>query len=224
MGVKALSSVCLIYGAGGFGREVAWLLRDYHLAFGRLEPLCFVDDDSQLHGTRLSGLPVIDLATATRLYHGAPMVLAIGAPQTRANVLPRVSNLGFEFPAIVHPSVKRSEYVSIGQGVLICASSILTTEVSVGVHTHINLGCTIGHDVTIGQYCTVSPGVHLSGWVHVGNRVFIGTGAVFINGTQAEPLTIGDGVTIGAGACVTRSVSPGETVVGVPARPIQRKD
>jgi serine acetyltransferase len=53
--------------------------------------------------------------------------------------------------------------------------------------------------------------------------VRIGTGAVVIDGSPEERLTIGDDVTIGAGACVTQSIPSGLTVVGVPAKPIDRK-
>jgi acetyltransferase-like isoleucine patch superfamily enzyme len=79
------------------------------------------------------------------------------------------------------------------------------------------LDCTIGHDVVVGSYSTLSPGVHVSGNVRIGGNVFIGTGACIINGRASEPLTIGDGAVVAAGACVTRSVDPGAMVAGVPA-------
>ena len=74
----------------------------------------------------------------------------------------------------------------------------------------------------VGDYTTLAPGVHISGRVHLGQRVYVGTGAVIINGTPDNPIVIDDDVTIGAGACVTKSVPAGQTVVGVPARPLQR--
>lgn len=50
----------------------------------------------------------------------------------------------------------------------------------------------------------------------------VGTGAVIINGTREHPMTIADDAVIGAGACVTRPVPAGITVVGVPAKPMGR--
>ena len=49
----------------------------------------------------------------------------------------------------------------------------------------------------------------------VGHRASIGSNASILCG-----VTIGEGALVGAGAVVTRDVAPGETVTGVPARPI----
>ncbi len=122
----------------------------------------------------------------------------------------------------MHPRVECSRWVEIGEGAVICAGNILTVNIVLGRHLQINLDCTIGHDVVMGDFTTLAPGVHVSGWVHCGQRVYMGTGAVILNGTEDSPLTIGDDAVVGAGAVVTRSVPPGVTVVGVPARPLQR--
>ena len=50
----------------------------------------------------------------------------------------------------------------------------------------------------------------------LGAAVIVGTGAQVL-----QYLKIGDGATVGAGAVVTRDVLPGETVTGVPARPLR---
>ena len=91
------------------------------------------------------------------------------------------------------------------------------TGIKLARHVHINIACTISHDVTIGEFSTLSPGVHVSGHVRIGKSVFIGTGANIINGSASQPLVIGDGAIVAAGACVTRDVEPGSMVAGVPA-------
>ena len=53
------------------------------------------------------------------------------------------------------------------------------------------------------------------GEVVVGERAMIGAGAIVLPGVQ-----IGEGAQVAANSLVTRDVPSGETVAGVPARPI----
>jgi len=209
----------VIYGGGGFAREVAWLVECCDAGKGAYEVACFVDDDEAAHGKLLNGIPVMSLQVAREQFPTARMVGGVGVPKTRQSVIGKAARAGFSFCTLVHPNVERSRWVEIGEGTIVCAGSLLTTNIIIGRHVQLNLDCTVGHDVRIGDFATLAPGVHLSGWVHIGERVYIGTGAVIINGTKDTPMQIGDDAVIGAGACVIKPVPPGTTVVGVPARP-----
>ncbi|HYP41971.1 MAG TPA: acetyltransferase [Chloroflexia bacterium] len=211
-----------IYGGGGFAREVAWLVQSCNVPPDEYEVACFVDDNEAAHGKFLNGVPVMDVQTARSRFPHALMVGGVGSPRTRQHLMEKAAAVGFDFATIIHPRVERSEWIEIGAGTVICAGNILTTNIVLGRHVQINLDCTVGHDVIMGDYTTLAPGVHVSGCVHLGQRVYVGTGAVIINGTQGAPLLIGDDAIIGAGACVTKSIPPGLTVVGVPAKPLQR--
>ncbi len=209
-----------IYGAGGFAREVAWLAQSCNDTLERYQVVCFIDDNEARQGTALNHIPVMGLDKAHEVFPRAKVVGGIGTPRTRQLVMERAAEAGFGFETVIHPRVERSEWIEIGIGTVICAGNILTTNIRLGQHVQINLDCTIGHDVVMGDFATFAPGVHISGCVHVGQRAYLGTGAVIINGTQDEPLLIGDDVIVGAGACVTKSIPTGLTVVGVPARPV----
>lgn len=213
-----------IYGGGGFAREVAWLAESCNEHAIQYKVVCFADDNSASHGTKLNGIPIMGLEEARQRFPTAKIVGGVGNPLIRQQMMERAAAVGFEFETIVHPRIERSRWIQIGAGTVICAGNILTTNIDLGQHVQINLDCTIGHDVTMGDYVTLAPGVHVSGYVHFGKRVYVGTGAVIINGTQEKPITIGDDVVIGAGACVTKSVAAGLTVVGVPARAVQRME
>ncbi len=212
-----------IFGAGGFGREVAYWIEDCQKAFNNLQAVCFVDDNRAKQGTVQNGLPVMGLASARECFPQAKIVGAIGSPSLRQRLMDQASAANFEFATVVHPRAEYSRWVEIGSGAVICAGNQLTTNIVLGKHIQLNMDCTIGHDVVMGDYTTLAPGVHVSGYVHFGKRVYVGTGAVIIHGTEDTPLIIEDDVIVGAGACVTKPVPAGLTVVGVPARPLARK-
>lgn len=69
----------------------------------------------------------------------------------------------------------------------------------------------IEHQVTIGAERRQSP--------VIGNDVFIGAGAKIVG-----PVKIGDGARIGANAVVVHDVPPHTTVVGIPAKPVRRRE
>lgn len=205
----------LIFGAGGFGREVAWLAQQCR---GEQTDIVFCVDQPRYVTAPVNGIPVRLLADfAGDAGSLLAYVVAVGDPEQRVRLVGLHEAMGMRPATLVHPRVEASRWIEIGPGSILCAGVIATTNIVIGAHVHINLDCTIGHDVIIGDYATLCPGVHISGNVAIGARVFIGTGAAVINGSTDSPLVIGDGAIVAAGACVTRPVEPGTLVAGVPA-------
>lgn len=201
-----------IFGAGGFGREVAWLAEQ---ALSESTQLTFLVDDPAYLQESVNGIPVrlLDDVDAT----GAHFVVAIGDPTARRDIVRRCLAKGLVAFTICHPRAERSRFTAFGDGTIFCVGSVATTNIQVGDHVHINLNCTIGHDVRIGNFATLSPGVDVAGNVHIGEGAFIGIGATIINGSSSKPLVIGAGAVVAAGACVIRDVEPNSLVAGVPA-------
>ena len=89
---------------------------------------------------------------------------------------------------------------------------------------------TFGDDVWVGPFCcftseghAIDPALRAEGYeaaapITVGNNVWFGARVTVLPG-----VTIGDDTVIGAGSVVTKDVPPGATVVGNPAREIERK-
>ena len=211
-----------VYGAGGFGREVAWLAETSKIDGKGVEVVCYIDDDETINGSILNDIEVLSLSGAKRKYPDASVVSGIGVPKIREITMQKAAAAGFGFVSLVHAQTEMSKWIEMGEGTVICVGNILTTNITLGKHVQINLDCTIGHDVKMDDYATLAPGVHVSGCVHIGKRAYIGTGAVISNGTQDKPLVIGDDVIVGAGACVTKSISCG-TWGGVPACLLQKR-
>lgn len=203
-----------IFGIGGHGRELAQLARRIHGADARL---CFVVDQGELPAS-VNAVEVISLEAFLAHHLGVPVVVAVGDPAARRNVVAKLRSLGVPLIGLVHPSVELPPGLELGEGVIIAAGTHLTTNVEIGPHVHINLGCTVSHDVILREYCTISPGVHIAGYVTVGEAAFLGIGSCVINGSPDERITIGPGAVIGAGACVIGGVPANTCFVGVPAR------
>ena len=110
------------------------------------------------------------------------------------------------------------DQVTIGEGSVICDFCMVTVDARIGRHFHANIYSYVGHDCTIGDFVTLAPRVCINGNTVVEDDVYIGTGAVIRNGAPGAPIVIGKGAVVGMGAVVTRSVPPGATVVGNPAR------
>ena len=197
----------VIVGAGGFGREVRDLVR---LLGGGV--VGFLDDDPPA-GADLGAvlLSPVDGATVED-----PHVVAIGVPAVRRRVVERLAGRRARFVGpLLHPTAEVSPSAAVGDGSVLAHGAFVSTDAQVGMHALINWGASVGHDAVLGDCCSLYPGARVSGFVRLGDGVLVGANAVVLEGVR-----VGDGATIGAGAVVTRDVAAGETVVGVPARPI----
>ena len=202
----------LVYGAGGFGREVVSWLRTDGLA--TLRPVGFVDDAAAAPGLDdRTGLPVGPLGDMVEAHPGAAMLLALGSGASRQAAAERVRAAGLTLERFVHSSVIVGERVEIGEGSLVMPGTILTCDIRIGEYVVVNCSCNIGHDVAIGSYSTLLGNNSLNGNVTIGEFVTIGSRATIHPGKR-----VGDRSIVGIGSVVLKSVRPEVTVFGAPAR------
>ena len=208
-----MSENLLIYGAGGFAREVEWLITSSPGLDFSLKG--FIDDYADDSKNTLKN--VFSFEQSISNYSSAYVAIAIGNPATRKKIATKLSSHQVNTMTLIHDSVQVHPSVKIDKGCIVCAGSQITVGISMGAYVHVNLNCTVGHDVVIEDYVTLSPGVHISGNVRVESGALLGTGAVVINGSADEPLVIGRECVVAAGACVTKSTDPKSLYAGVPA-------
>lgn len=209
----------VIVGAGGFGREIAWLIERINANCPTWNFLGFVDDGVDV-GTPINEYEV--LGNTQWLLEQSEVtycVCAIGNTTVRKKLVDKLSeNQNLQFATLIDPSVNYSSTVSFGEGSMICAGNNITVNVTIGKHTIVNLDCTIGHDVNLGEYTTLYPSVNVSGMTTIGSGSEIGTGSSIIQGISIEKNTI-----VGASSVVVRDLKESGTYVGVPARILQSR-
>lgn len=216
-GVRRLVQPLAIVGAGGSGREIAWLVEEINAEMPQWDFFGFVDDSAT--GSTVEGYPILGRPESLLSSGVMPRVVcSIGDSSARAGVVARLEELGLEFATLVHPSVRRSRFVEIGEGSVICADSVLTTNVRVGRHVLVNIGCHIGHDSTLGDFASLMYSVNIAGEVQIGEGCYLGSSSCVINRKSIGPWT-----TIGAGAIVVDDIPDRVVAVGVPARTIRSK-
>ena len=208
----------VILGAGGAARELRWLIeivrqdQDSSWDFAG-----YVADQppEEPMPEFLGGLEWLE----THAHAVDGLAIGIGHPATRERL---ARQLGadypdLEWPTLISPTALIHRSSRVGRGAHVHSRTICSVDTVIGEFAYINALCTVGHDTTIGAATVISPLAGIAGGVAIGARVLIGAGAHVL-----QNLTIGDDARVGAGAVVTKDVPPDTTVVGIPARPVQR--
>ena len=133
-----------------------------------------------------------------------------------------VEQVRSQYPVGTRVELVQMDDVQLGAGAVLSPFVTLTSNIRIGRHFHANINSYVEHDCVVGDFVTFAPGVHCNGNVVVEDHAYIGTGAILKQGQPGQPLVIGRGAVVGMGAVVTKSVAPGATVVGNPARPLQK--
>ena len=204
-----------IYGAGGHGRELAWIIDSSPEAKFKL--LGFVDDLAPQAADWQDSRPVMYYNAAREVDEDAGLIIGIGSPRIRRRIAQKLALDNLRSQSLLHSSVNIGPRVLLGEGCVIFPGCQLSVDIEIGQHVHINQNSTVSHDSIVGDFTTISPGVSIGGNVVVGKDVYIGIGASILSGYPGEPLVIGDGAVIAAGACVTKSVEPKTLSAGVPS-------
>jgi sugar O-acyltransferase (sialic acid O-acetyltransferase NeuD family) len=198
----------LIYGAGGHSHMVVDLLR----MMRSLRPVGIVSDP--LHGdSQLMGVDVLGAGDMLPSLHDRGLRLIVNAvasvvkPRVRADVFERLIQMGFGFPALVHPQAVVEPSARLADGAQVFGGAMIGASAEIRFGAIINSGAIVSHDCVVGESAHLTPGAVLAGAVHVGHGALIGMGAM-IN----MSVTIGEWARIGNGALVHADV-PANAVV-----------
>lgn len=213
-----------LFGTGGCARSIMpFVTEALNAALGdRAKGLTIVFVDREA-GPDVNGIPVV--AEEAFLNDDAERFFNVGIadPGVRQNVVERAQAAGAKAVTLIAHTAQVFPSSRIGEGCILCPSTIVTANAELGRFVHLNLFSYVEHDCRIGNYVTFAPGVHCNGMVEVGDAAYLGSGAILRQGRDGRPMRIGAQSVVGMGAVVTRDVAPRVTVVGNPARPLMNK-
>ena len=205
-----------IFGAGGFGKEIACLINLINEEKPIWNFIGFFDDGVEI-GTKVSHYGEV-LGGMNELNDwdvSLGIVIAIGEPRTLKNVRERIVNPHIEFPNLIHPNfvVADADSYSIGQGNIIQGGCSLSCDVKIGSFNVFNGAVAMGHDDVIGDYNVIMPGVRISGEVVIGNCNLVGVGSIIL-----QQIKVGNDICLGAGSVLMTKPKDGNTYIGNPAK------
>ena len=204
-----MTKSCAILGASGHGKVVAEIAE-----LNGYTSIEFFDDRwpglQNVEHWSVKGNSETLLKVAS---HFDLTVIAIGNNEVRLEKQKLLSIAGAKFSVLEHPRATISRHSQLGVGTVVMAGAVINPFVQVGEACIINTASTIDHDCSLADGVHVSPGCNIAGGVTVGEGSWLGIGS-----QVKQLISIGTGVTIGAGSTVVNRVPDFQTVVGTPAQ------
>ena len=215
--------VYAIYGASGCGRSLMSVARQQLQRLGVSAEIYFIDDSLQEQQI-VNGHIALNYQSFKNLNAAQKFVLiAIANSQIREKLANQLVMDGLQLWTVQADNVVMMDNIEIAEGAALSPFVSITSNIKIGKCFHANLYSYVEHDCVIGDYVTFAPGVKCNGNIHIEDHAYIGTSAVIKQGTPDKPLVIGKGAIVGMGAVVTKSVPAGVTVIGNPARILEKK-
>lgn len=205
-----------IYGAGGFGKEVACLIDKINKEKQTWSIIGFFDDgvdkDTQIShfGRVLGGNDELQ-----KWSKPLSIVFAIGSPKIIKIIADKIVNPHIDFPNIIHPEVAFADPITfkIGKGNVVVRGCTFSCDVTIGDFNQFNSISALAHDVEVGSYNVFMPLSRISGGVKIGDLNFFGIGAIVL-----QNIKIGSNTRIGASSLVITKTKDGFLYMGNPAK------
>jgi sugar O-acyltransferase (sialic acid O-acetyltransferase NeuD family) len=207
-----------IFAAGGFGHEIACIIKQINQVEETWNFIGFFDDDEKLQGTSneygkiLGGMDVLNA-------WDKPLAVSIGIcnPNVLKIVTEKITNPNVVFPNLIAPNVMFMDYenVRMGKGNVICPNSVVSCNVELGDFNLLNVFTQIGHDSKLSNYNVVMPSVNISGGITIGDCNLFG-----VKSTILQYKKIGNNVVITPGSVMMRNGKDEKTYMGNPAKVI----
>jgi len=217
-----MNEIYAIYGASGCGRSLMPVAREQLQRLGIHAEIVFIDDslieETIINSHRAMNYAAFKADIATK----KQVLIAIANSQVREVLANKLEQDCIELWSICANNTIFMDGIDIGAGAALSPFVSITSNIKIGKCFHANLYSYVEHDCVIGDFVTFAPSVKCNGNIHIHDHAYIGAGAILKQGTPGKPLIIGKGAVVGMGAVVTKDVPAGVTVVGNPARILEK--
>ena len=208
-----------IFGCGGFGREVACLIKRINAVEPQWNFIGFFDDDESKWGTVNEYGKVLGGMDALNAWEEElAIAVSVGSPKSVRAIVEKITNENVEFPNLIDPAthIMDKDNYQLGKGNIFTVGCIISIAVKIGDFNTFNCNVDLGHDDEIGNFNSFMPNVNISGGVKIGDGNFFG-----VKSTVLQYLKVGNDVTIGANSLVLRNTKDGFLYMGSPAKKIE---
>jgi len=211
-----VSGRLILLGAGDFAREVIWLISEIAAKpdwdFGGLL------DDSPERADLILRSNAFEQRVLGKIVDYLPQprdcfVCTIGNPKSKLEATKRIAEHGGQFVNLIHPTAAIGPGCKLGNGIIVCRNAVITANVTIGDHVHVNVATTCGHDSVIGEGSTLSGHCDVTGHAVLERGVFLGSHASITPGVR-----VGEFAVVGAGTVAFRNVPSRQTLLGVPGK------
>lgn len=204
----------VIIGAGTYGEVyLAYLLED------GVEIVGFLDDDSNLHGTFVRGVPVLGginmLENIKKTHRIEAVYCPLGNNKLRVEIMTHALELGYKIPNFIHHSVNIAPNVEIAnKGVYILSGTTIMPWCKICDFVMMSVNTIVSHHSNLEEGVFLSFGVNLGASITVHKYAYLGISSTIMTGVHQ----LGENCMIGAGAVVIKDVPENAVMAGVPAK------
>jgi sugar O-acyltransferase (sialic acid O-acetyltransferase NeuD family) len=186
------------------------------------EVVAFTVDEQYIDSSSKHELPVVAFEMVEKLFPPDKFLMLIALSFKQQNQLRyqryiQAKQKGFRLASYVASSASVWN-AEIDENCIILDQVVMQPFVTVGANTIISSNAFIGHHSTIGNNCFIAAHAAIAGGVTIGDFSLIG-----MNSSVREGIEIGKSSTVGSSSAVIRNIDEGQTVVGVPAKQLERK-